>query len=185
MIKWENCAKWHVLLFLSSRSLMVWKYAWYYAICSSPVLLFLTYLLPKKEEKKRLLENTQIKSLYAIIFQGLNAGPLLKTLAMSLSSPTELEWSHYTPLLTTFGFILLQNAGVQFPQSAQAVQSNHASSQPSRVGSVPNREQASPRQEVVVPQAETVPESRWLLFLSFSVLVIDMIFRNPFLSYCI
>lgn len=32
MIKWENCAKWHVLLFLSSRSLMVWKYAWYYAI---------------------------------------------------------------------------------------------------------------------------------------------------------
>lgn len=53
----------------------------------------------------------------------------------------------------------LVNAGVQFPQSAQAVQSNNASSQPSRAGSVPNREQASPRQEVVVPQAETVPES--------------------------
>ncbi|CAL5204418.1 unnamed protein product [Lathyrus oleraceus] len=55
----------------------------------------------------------------------------------------------------------LVNAGVQFPQSAQVAESNHASSQPSRTGSVPNREQASPRHEAVVPQAEskTVPES--------------------------
>ncbi|KAK2445129.1 TOM1 protein [Trifolium repens] len=52
----------------------------------------------------------------------------------------------------------LVNAGVQFPQ---VVQSNHASSQPSRTGSVPNREQAAPRHEAVVPQTEsqTVPES--------------------------
>ncbi|KAK2391259.1 hypothetical protein P8452_28377 [Trifolium repens] len=55
----------------------------------------------------------------------------------------------------------LVNAGVQFPQSAQVLQSNHASSQPSRTGSVPNREQAAPRHEAVVPQTEsqTVPES--------------------------
>ncbi|XP_058786454.1 TOM1-like protein 5 [Vicia villosa] len=55
----------------------------------------------------------------------------------------------------------LVNAGVQFTQSAQVVESNHASSQPSSTGSIPNREQAPPRLEAVVPQAEskTVPES--------------------------
>jgi hypothetical protein len=72
-------------------------------------------------------------------------------------SLNEVIIHHYLRHLVLY---FLQNAGVQFPQSAQAVQSNNASSQPSRAGSVPNREQASPRQEVVVPQAETVPESR-------------------------
>ncbi|XP_061374412.1 TOM1-like protein 5 isoform X2 [Gastrolobium bilobum] len=55
----------------------------------------------------------------------------------------------------------LVSAGVQFPQRAQVVQSNHPSSQPSRTSNIPNRELASPRHEGVAQQAEsqTVPES--------------------------
>lgn len=85
------------------------------------------------------------------------------------------------------GLYFLQSAGVQFPQRAQVVQSNHPSSQPNRSSNVPNSEQASPRHELVAQQAETqsVPESRWLLFFSFSVLLVDRIFRNPFLAECI
>ncbi|XP_054821441.1 TOM1-like protein 5 [Prosopis cineraria] len=51
----------------------------------------------------------------------------------------------------------LVSAGVQFPQSAHLVQSNHASSQPS----VLNGEQDSPRVEGIAQQAESqdVPES--------------------------
>ncbi|KAJ1386594.1 VHS domain [Sesbania bispinosa] len=55
----------------------------------------------------------------------------------------------------------LVSAGVQFRQRSQVVQSNHASSQPSRTGNEPNREQALPRHEGAAKQAEsqTVPES--------------------------
>lgn len=66
----------------------------------------------------------------------------------------------------TFSLYFLQNAGVQFPQRDQVVQSNDPSSQPNRTNNVPNREQAAPRHEprheAVAQQAEsqTVPESR-------------------------
>lgn len=51
---------------------------------------------------------------------------------------------------------------MQFAQSAEVVQSNHATSQPARTGNVPIREQASPRHEGIPQQVEsqTVPESR-------------------------
>ncbi|KAL1347046.1 hypothetical protein HN51_020569 [Arachis hypogaea] len=54
----------------------------------------------------------------------------------------------------------LVSAGVQFPQRAEVVQSNHANSQPNGTNNVPNREQAPTRPESVPPKdAETVPES--------------------------
>ncbi|KAK4256852.1 hypothetical protein QN277_006520 [Acacia crassicarpa] len=55
----------------------------------------------------------------------------------------------------------LVSAGVQFPQSAQVVQSNHPSSQPSTTNNELNGEQASPRVERIAQQADSqaVPES--------------------------
>ncbi|KAI9079785.1 hypothetical protein K1719_038406 [Acacia pycnantha] len=55
----------------------------------------------------------------------------------------------------------LVSAGVQFPQSAQVVQSNHPSSQPSPTNNELNGEQASPRVDQVSQQADSqaVPES--------------------------
>lgn len=72
------------------------------------------------------------------------------------------EMTILKPKLQHLVLCFLQNAGVQFPQRDQVVQSNRASSQPSRPGNVPNREQDPSRHEGVVQQAEsqTVPESR-------------------------
>ncbi|XP_061369888.1 TOM1-like protein 5 [Gastrolobium bilobum] len=55
----------------------------------------------------------------------------------------------------------LVNAGVQFPQRAQAVQSNRPNPQPNRTNNVLNREQDPPRHGGAAQQAETetVPES--------------------------
>ncbi|MED6158952.1 hypothetical protein PIB30_037761 [Stylosanthes scabra] len=54
----------------------------------------------------------------------------------------------------------LVSAGVQFPQRAEVVQSNHRNSQPNGTNNVPNREQPLPRPESVPPkESETVPES--------------------------
>jgi len=59
-------------------------------------------------------------------------------------------------------FYFLQSAGVQFPQRAQVVQSNHLSSQPNKTNNVPKREPSLLRREEVAQKAEpnTVPESR-------------------------
>ncbi|XP_028786424.1 TOM1-like protein 5 [Neltuma alba] len=55
----------------------------------------------------------------------------------------------------------LVSAGVKFPQRDRVVQSNHPSSQPTKISNVLNREWGSPREEGVAQQAEsqTVPES--------------------------
>ncbi|KAF1867153.1 hypothetical protein Lal_00049582 [Lupinus albus] len=73
-----------------------------------------------------------------------------------------------------------QSAGVQFPQRAQAVESNRPSSQPNRTNNVPNKEHALPRHGGVAQPADsqTVPGSRWLLLFSFSVLVVDSIIQK-------
>lgn len=120
------------IIILEIKLIDVLKLCWVLPIYSSPMLLYLAYLLPKIERK--VVSQGPQKSLYAC------------------------ECQYLQPLI----LYLLQNAGVQFPQSAQVVESNHASSQPSSTGSIPNREQAPPRHEAVVPQAEskTVPESR-------------------------
>ncbi|KAI9114349.1 hypothetical protein K1719_014577 [Acacia pycnantha] len=55
----------------------------------------------------------------------------------------------------------LVSAGVKFPQRDRVVQSNHPSSQPTKISNVLNREWGSPREEGVAQQAESETVSEY------------------------